>query len=81
MKLVTILRNVVQLLNLDHLESSKSNFKKTFVTKPGQKICSIGQKNAGSNFTSDDVRDHLGVIVLTSYEVYLLGQVITYLRR
>ena len=32
-------------------------------------------KSVWGNFTNGDERDHLGVIVLTSYDVYLLGQV------
>ena len=36
MKSVTILKNMVQLLNLGHLETSKSNFKKFSQSRPEQ---------------------------------------------
>ena len=36
MKSITIFKNVVQLLNLGHLETSKSNFKKFNKSKPEQ---------------------------------------------
>ena len=36
---------------------------------------SSGKSGSGNFAIGDDERDHLGVIVLTPYEVYLLGQV------
>ena len=36
---------------------------------------STGKSGSGNFTNGDDERDHLGVVVLTPYEVYLLGQV------